>query len=133
MAGISADDNEKHRGRQEGQRRRIRRVMDFLSLPSSIALNSGDVRSATPSGVGTLTPFGVWRRPVILGVILFAMMAALVAALIAVPQGLSGPPAALAQTTCQIPTVELERRGRRVRYRVHVSRNGGSEPHDIPV
>ncbi len=110
MSGISADDNEKHRGRQEGERRRIRRVMAFLSLPGSIALNSGAVRSATPSGVGTLTPFGVWRRPVILGMILFAMMAALVAALIVVPQGSSGPPAALAQTTCLTPIVVLERR-----------------------
>ena len=42
-------------------------------------------------------------------VIFLAMMAALVAAVIGVPQGLSSPSAALAQSSCATPTIELER------------------------
>ena len=63
------------------------------------------VRAITPAWLRG----GPERRRSKLPVIFLAMMAALVAAVIGVPQGLSSPSAALAQSSCATPTIELER------------------------
>ena len=71
-----------------------------------ISPDAGDL--SLLAGATKVPVFAALRR-VRFVVILAALMAAVVAALIVVPQGMSGPPA-LAQTTCQVPMVELERR-----------------------
>ena len=95
-------------GRQERRRWWIRHAGAFLSLPSNLFLNRERAGSATGLGVGTSAAFGLQRRSLMFGIVLLAIMAALVGSLIAAPWGLSNPQAASAQQVCAVPILGLQ-------------------------
>jgi hypothetical protein len=104
MAKTDAGSNEDH----QGWRSWIRHAGAFLSLPSNLFLNRERAGSATRSGVGTSAAFGLQRRSLMFGIVLLAIMAALVGSLIAAPWGLSNPQAASAQQVCAVPILGLQ-------------------------
>ena len=107
MVGIGEDSSDERQGRQERRRWRIRHIASLLSLPGNTILNGGMAGSITRLGVGASAVLGAQRRSLLLGgVLLLAMMTALVVAQFAGPQGQSGPSPAFAQT-CAVPTITL--------------------------
>ena len=101
MAKESAGGGE---GRQERRRWRVRNALGLLSRPSRIDF-SGDVPSGSPLRGGTLAAWRMRRGALIPGILVLAMMAALLASVIMVPPGLNGPPAAVAQGTVCGPAI----------------------------
>ena len=107
MVGIGEDSSDERQGRQERRRWRIRHIASLLSLPGNTILNGGMAGSITRLGVGASAVLGAQRRSLLLGgILLLAMMTALVVAQFAGPQGQSGPSPAFAQT-CAVPTITL--------------------------
>ena len=107
MVGIGEDSSDERQGRQERRRWRIRHIGSLLSLPGNTILNGGMAGSITRLGVGASAVLGAQRRSLLLGgILLLAMMTALVVAQFAGPQGQSGPSPAFAQT-CAVPTITL--------------------------
>ena len=108
MVGIGEDSSDERQGRQERRRWRIRHIGSLLSLPGNTILNGGMAGSITRLGVGASAVLGAQRRSLLLGgILLLAMMTALVVAQFAGPQGQSGPSPAFAQGFCRNPTVAL--------------------------
>ena len=103
MAKESAGGGE---GRQERRRWRVRNALGLLSRPNRIDF-SGDVPSGSPLRGGTLAAWRMRRGALIPGILVLAMMAALLASVIIVPSGLNGPPAAVAQAVCGPATIAL--------------------------
>ena len=97
MAGMNTNDGGE--GRQERRRWRVRNALGLLSWPNRI-VSSGDVRSGSAPGGGTLAAWRMRRGALFPGILVLAMMAALLASVIIVPSGLNGPPAAVASTHC---------------------------------
>ena len=107
MVGTGEDSSDERQGRQERRSWRLRHVRGFLSLPGNTILNGGMAGSITRLGVGASAVLGAQRRSLLLGgILLLAMMTALVVAQFAGPQGQSGPSPAFAQT-CAVPTITL--------------------------
>ena len=102
MAGMNTNDGGE--GRQERRRWRVRNALGLLSWPNRI-VSSGDVRSGSAPGGGTLAALRMRRGALIPGILALAMMAALLASVIIVPSGLNGPPAAVAQGTVCGPAI----------------------------
>ena len=102
MAGMNTNDGGE--GRQERRRWRVRNALGLLSWPNRI-VSSGDVRSGSAPGGGTLAALRMRRGALIPGILVLAMMAALLASVIIVPSGLNGPPAAVAQGTVCGPAI----------------------------
>ena len=84
MAGMNTNDGGE--GRQERRRWRVRNALGLLSWPNRI-VSSGDVRSGSAPGGGTLAAWRMRRGALIPGILVLAMMAALLASVIIVPLG----------------------------------------------
>ena len=103
MAKESAGGGE---GRQGRRRWRIRNALGLLLRPSRIDFG-GDVPSGSPLGGGALAALRMRRGALTHGILVLAMMAALLASVIIVPRGLNGPPPAVAQSVCGPATIAL--------------------------
>ncbi len=130
MVGIGEDGSDERQGRQERRGWQIPHVRGFPPLPGANSLNGETAGSMTRLGIGMLAVLGVRRRSLLLGgILVLAMMTALVVAQLAGPQGQSGPSPAFAQT-CPIPVITVTAGGgvlqsRSTELRAPLPRNTG--------